>query len=277
MLRLGSRYKKILFTAVLLMTLPAVVRFVSTTFNDPPPTVQAQGKQRFTIHLNEIHRVGTDGNRPGKIARQIIVAVRGDGARSVTEIYFPGQPQEHRVRLVRLSDFTHVRAMDSVALKTTQPPWPAHAILSEQQGKPTPESACKLSGVGKPAFPAYTFAGEQAIGGLQAMKFVRGKRDTEAWHAPDLGCEEIRRVILFESCCTADGGRIASSSELTMTSYSRAEPDPSLFDVASLREVSPIEANEALLRKAGYPEEHIQQRLRDLQAADVRYRSTQQR
>lgn len=238
----------------------------------------AAGKvQPYTLHLTEVVRAGSSLNGPGTRSRDLIVAQRSDGSRVEVELLFPGQPQAHQVRSISDPDMRLTKAWDSVGLKTTGVPWKAKDVSRYRAMRPTVESDCMANGLGQEASSTYRFSGKEWIGDLLVVKMVRDSpHHVEAWHAPLLGCQEVRRAIAFKGCCTSDNmdpnALVTDSSELGFVGYSLDEPDAKLFDVSGLKESPPGAANAARLIAAGLPEDQVKKATASYRTADDLYR-----
>lgn len=270
------RNKKLVVVAIVLFFMPTAAMYiyrqvVSIKVANAAQVSRFAHRIAFTLYLTEVLRRGTQSD-PGRVASQYIVAQKQDGSRSEITIYFPGQPQEHRLRLIRLSDATRIIARDAVGLKTTWSPTPkaAQALDRTQARRPTPESNCTMDQAGKVAFRGYQVVGANqhlSMIDLNLTQFVDpgSSPHTDAWYAPALDCEEVYRLATFSSP--------HGSSEKSATSYIIGEPDQKWFDVSSMREASPITSFTTQYRKAGYPEDFIQQRLDRLNSYEQQYQA----
>jgi|GEM_PF-6405464 len=208
----------------------------------------------YTLHLKELIRSGTDGSV--RVAANVVIAQRSDGARCELYIKLPGEKHEHRLRILQLADMRQIRAWDGLGLKaTSKEVRPSDAAMLKSM-RADPNSECATTFGGRPARPAaYRKSGRRSIEGIDAIRFVDGNGG-ENWYAPKLGCEQVYMKRAFP----------AESSETIATSYSLGEPDPSLFDVAGLRETTILEAEETNLRRLGVSEAVIDKQLAGLRA-----------
>lgn len=268
--------RRFLLAALALIALPVTARFAYQLFVTELTIVRAaQGTTAFTLTLNEFNRVSGSSN-PDRLVRTLTIAQRSDGARSELEVMYPGKPQEHRSRTIRLADFQHIRAMDSVGLKTTWIPWEREAIAKRLSRRPTSASGCTLNEMGRPASGKDRADSESTVNGLKVVKMVGVDAPfMTRLFAPQLDCEEVGLLAQWDGSHKTGG--LASTTERVMVSYTLGEPEAGLFLTANLREASPSVANENQLRKAGYPEDHIQRVLSELKSSETHYWATRDR
>ncbi len=201
----------------------------------------------FTLRLRESLR--SIPNQPDRVSQEILIAQRTDGSRVEVRRMSPGQPGDHRIRTVILPDMQHIKIADAVGLKTTGVPWPPENVTRYRKSRPTPESDCLLTGLGGDNVLGYKVAGKETIRGLAVIKLVRDGAPSplQAWQAPALGCEEVQRNARFDNMI------LSHTSDLEMVSYTLGDPDPALFEFASLREATPGVFYLTLFKAAGWP------------------------
>lgn len=235
--------------------------------------VQAAGNPTFTLMLTEVIKDRMTG--PERISQQITIARRSDGSRSERRVFLPSQPGEHHKRLIILPNRQHIQVWDSVSMKTTGAPWPSENIVKFNLSQPLASGDCMINGRGQQTFTGYKVAGRELIGGLLTVKMVKtDPLPVEAWHALELGCEEVQRKIGFKGCCGNNpkpDDPITNTSELRFVSLVLGEPSSELFDVTSLKEVPPSEGALAIAKGAGFPQVAIEKMAREYQESDKSY------
>jgi hypothetical protein len=259
--------------STLALLTPIALRVFWDKLITPLAVANESGPTAFTLHLREIISVDASGLR--KVSSERIIARRSDGSITKWYVRAPGKETETRHRTVRLSNYQHIEALDSVGRKITSRPWSQEAISNYRRSRPTPVSDCTLTGSGKPWLLGYEKVGTEFVGGIRAIKFTKkGDPAMEVWHAPGFGCEEVRRVARFSGCCA--GANLSppvgpNASELVLVSAVAGEPDPRLFDISGLKETLPSKAIEMMLRKQGQKEQAITRALEELRKSDGSY------
>jgi hypothetical protein len=267
-----------LFVVIVAAAGALAVAFLTTAvrsagLNESAVHAAAGENASFTLRQEEIHRFGHDLSAPGRLVRKRIIAQRSDGSRSETDHWHPGQPQEYQVRVVRRADFAHIKAWDTAGFRTTWAPWTEEARLRRLSLQPTAASQCTADARGNKVFGSYQSSTNEVFDGIAVTRFSKRDPRMEVWHAPGFNCEEIRRVIYFESCCSSRSvnEQAPNTSELRTVAYVRGEPDQALFAVEHLRESAPAQAMEKTLRQAGYPEEFVRKQIVEMQESESRY------
>ncbi len=275
--------KQLLLVCSIALVLPSVSTLIYRRLWLEPAVAQASVSVPYTIQLRERIKYGPlDGDKPFRTSREVVIARRSDGARSETEVFSPGTSMQRQRRLIVLPDLRHIRAWDSVGLKTTGPPMTLDHIEKVQSGKPTAESNCMNNSLGQAVDLSYKFAGKEWIGNVLAIKkTIDRPHSLTSWFVPEYGCEQIQRKIEFKGCCTADkidpNGPTSDSGELSLVSIKPGEPDSALFDLTNLVESPPGRANEAEMRKFGAEEKFIVDGKVSYKAADEAYWSVRDR
>jgi hypothetical protein len=219
----------------------------------------------FTIHLQE--RLNPGDGQPSRVAREITIAVRRDGARVESEVLSPQTPRAYRQRTIRLADFRTIKTWDNMGLKATGSPWPEESRRRFLAGLPTGDSQCLKTLAGQTAAQGYRAGGSGQLLGLRVVELVRDQpHPLRAWHAIDLGCLEVQRKIEFQGELRSSG-----ASELIPLRFVAGEPDPRLFECESLRESAPGDAAVAQMKSVGATAGQIAKTRAGFEEADRSY------
>lgn len=218
------------------------VAAMPASFQSPASTAATP----FTL-VKEI--VSFQHSTKGELHRSQTVAVRSDGSRSVTETILGkvGISRSELKRSLRFADGRRVTQFLALGVKNTWPSLDEAAVAERRARSYAVEAANCL-------IPGWTAVGVDTIQ-QQPVTILSHTSDDLAWKltvwsAPQLGCEDLRQLAYDRQT----DGTFTLTAEMKTLSLRIGEPDTSLFEEPSgLREVSPLEVGQLLVRKYALP------------------------